>query len=129
MASVDILYIDITRRWNNMGIDHKESGNAILYLQTMEAGFFVVLVAQAHFKHSVKIMGTRHVHVRHVHVHKSFCLVPWQFPFTYRIDRSVFSLFIGTSLLQAPFYGCSFAFVVLAVCREAFKTFPTEPPT
>ncbi|KAM6243631.1 tubulin polyglutamylase TTLL11 isoform 2-T4 [Porphyrio hochstetteri] len=25
MASVDILYIDITRRWNNMGIDHKES--------------------------------------------------------------------------------------------------------
>ncbi|XP_068770640.1 tubulin polyglutamylase TTLL11 [Struthio camelus] len=26
MASVDILYIDITRRWNSMGIDHKESG-------------------------------------------------------------------------------------------------------
>ncbi|XP_009278882.1 PREDICTED: tubulin polyglutamylase TTLL11 [Aptenodytes forsteri] len=25
MASVDILYIDITRRWNSMGIDHKES--------------------------------------------------------------------------------------------------------
>lgn len=34
MASVDILYIDITRRWNSMGIDHKESGNAILYLKT-----------------------------------------------------------------------------------------------
>ncbi|XP_064325247.1 tubulin polyglutamylase TTLL11 isoform X3 [Phalacrocorax carbo] len=26
MASVDILYIDITRRWNSMGIEHKESG-------------------------------------------------------------------------------------------------------
>ncbi|XP_062361521.1 tubulin polyglutamylase TTLL11 isoform X5 [Cinclus cinclus] len=26
MAAVDILYIDITRRWNSMGIDHKESG-------------------------------------------------------------------------------------------------------
>ncbi|NXV93998.1 TTL11 polyglutamylase, partial [Calonectris borealis] len=31
MASVDILYIDITRRWNSMGIDHKESGNTLLY--------------------------------------------------------------------------------------------------
>lgn len=60
MASVDILYIDITRRWNSMGIDHKESGNTILCLQTMEAGwfffffFFAILVAQAHFKHSIK---------------------------------------------------------------------------
>lgn len=50
MASVDILYIDITRRWNSMGFDHKESGNAILYLKTMKIGDFffflwVVLIA------------------------------------------------------------------------------------
>lgn len=31
MAAVDILYIDITRRWNSMGIDHKDSGNSGLY--------------------------------------------------------------------------------------------------
>uniref|UniRef100_A0A8C3CR89 Tubulin tyrosine ligase like 11 n=1 Tax=Cairina moschata TaxID=8855 RepID=A0A8C3CR89_CAIMO len=49
MASVDILYIDITRRWNSMGIDHRESGNAILYLKILEA-FLVALVAQAHPK-------------------------------------------------------------------------------
>ncbi|XP_072208617.1 tubulin polyglutamylase TTLL11 isoform X2 [Excalfactoria chinensis] len=29
MASVDILYIDITRRWNSVGIDHRESGGVI----------------------------------------------------------------------------------------------------
>lgn len=40
MASVDILYIDITRRWNSMGFDHKESGNAILYLKTMNLVIF-----------------------------------------------------------------------------------------
>lgn len=47
MAAVDILYIDITRRWNSMGIDHKESGNAILYLKIMKIGVFsfVVLIA------------------------------------------------------------------------------------
>lgn len=49
MASVDILYIDITRRWNSMGIDHRESGNAILFLKILKA-FFVALVAQAHPK-------------------------------------------------------------------------------
>ncbi|XP_042642871.1 tubulin polyglutamylase TTLL11 isoform X3 [Tyto alba] len=32
MASVDILYIDITRRWNSMGIDHKESAHTHLAL-------------------------------------------------------------------------------------------------
>jgi len=75
MASVDILYIDITRRWNSMGIDHKESGNTILYLNTIEAGgFFVVLVAQAHLKCSVKVMGTRHVHLRRVHVQQILLL-------------------------------------------------------
>lgn len=53
MACVDILYIDITRRRNGMGIDHKESGNGVLYLKTMEAGVFLaILVAQAHLKHS-----------------------------------------------------------------------------
>ncbi|XP_030363356.1 tubulin polyglutamylase TTLL11 isoform X4 [Strigops habroptila] len=59
MACVDILYIDITRRWNSMGIDHKESGNSVLYLKTMEAGVFLaILVAQAHLKHSGPLLRT-----------------------------------------------------------------------
>ncbi|NXA49856.1 TTL11 polyglutamylase, partial [Nothocercus julius] len=39
MASVDILYIDITRRWNSMGIDHKESG--MCWQAFVEAFFFL----------------------------------------------------------------------------------------
>ncbi|NXH19122.1 TTL11 polyglutamylase, partial [Bucco capensis] len=45
MASVDILYIDITRRWNSMGIDHKESG---MCLQAFVEAFFCL--AQKKFK-------------------------------------------------------------------------------
>ncbi|XP_010159455.1 PREDICTED: tubulin polyglutamylase TTLL11, partial [Eurypyga helias] len=45
MASVDILYIDITRRWNNMGIDHKESG---MCLQAFVEAFFCL--AQKKYK-------------------------------------------------------------------------------
>uniref|UniRef100_A0A8C6ZRR8 Tubulin polyglutamylase TTLL11 n=1 Tax=Nothoprocta perdicaria TaxID=30464 RepID=A0A8C6ZRR8_NOTPE len=39
MASVDILYIDITRRWNSVGIDHKESG--MCWQAFVEAFFFL----------------------------------------------------------------------------------------
>ncbi|XP_049688418.1 tubulin polyglutamylase TTLL11 isoform X5 [Accipiter gentilis] len=45
MASVDILYIDITRRWNSMGIDHKESG---MCLQAFVEAFFCL--AQKKYK-------------------------------------------------------------------------------
>ncbi|NWX06383.1 TTL11 polyglutamylase, partial [Caloenas nicobarica] len=45
MASVDILYIDITRRWNSMGIDHKESG---MCLQAFIEAFFCL--AQKKYK-------------------------------------------------------------------------------
>ncbi|XP_074067755.1 tubulin polyglutamylase TTLL11 isoform X2 [Macrotis lagotis] len=47
MASVDILYIDITRRWNSMGLEQKESG---MCLQAFVEAFFVL--AQRRFKHS-----------------------------------------------------------------------------
>ncbi|NXA81421.1 TTL11 polyglutamylase, partial [Thryothorus ludovicianus] len=45
MAAVDILYIDITRRWNSMGIDHKDSG---MCLQAFVEAFFCL--AQKKFK-------------------------------------------------------------------------------
>uniref|UniRef100_A0A8C0ULL6 Tubulin tyrosine ligase like 11 n=1 Tax=Cyanistes caeruleus TaxID=156563 RepID=A0A8C0ULL6_CYACU len=45
MAAVDILYIDITRRWNSMGIDHKESG---MCLQAFVEAFFCL--AQKKYK-------------------------------------------------------------------------------
>ncbi|XP_068270262.1 tubulin polyglutamylase TTLL11 [Nyctibius grandis] len=45
MASVDILYIDITRRWNSVGIDHKESG---MCLQAFVEAFFCL--AQKKYK-------------------------------------------------------------------------------
>ncbi|XP_069627308.1 tubulin polyglutamylase TTLL11 isoform X2 [Haliaeetus albicilla] len=45
MASVDILYIDITRRWNSTGIDHKESG---MCLQAFVEAFFCL--AQKKYK-------------------------------------------------------------------------------
>ncbi|NXY46273.1 TTL11 polyglutamylase, partial [Ceuthmochares aereus] len=45
MASVDILYIDITRRWNSMGIEHKESG---MCLQAFVEAFFCL--AQKKYK-------------------------------------------------------------------------------
>ncbi|NWX16412.1 TTL11 polyglutamylase, partial [Aegotheles bennettii] len=45
MASVDILYIDITRRWNSMGMDHKESG---MCLQAFVEAFFCL--AQKKYK-------------------------------------------------------------------------------
>ncbi|XP_020823234.1 tubulin polyglutamylase TTLL11 isoform X3 [Phascolarctos cinereus] len=47
MASVDILYIDITRRWNSMGLEQKESG---MCLQAFVEAFF--FLAQRRFKHS-----------------------------------------------------------------------------
>uniref|UniRef100_A0A8C3Y8E4 Tubulin polyglutamylase TTLL11 n=1 Tax=Catharus ustulatus TaxID=91951 RepID=A0A8C3Y8E4_CATUS len=45
MAAVDILYIDITRRWNSMGIDHKDSG---MCLQAFVEAFFCL--AQKKYK-------------------------------------------------------------------------------
>ncbi|XP_015734478.1 tubulin polyglutamylase TTLL11 isoform X1 [Coturnix japonica] len=45
MASVDILYIDITRRWNSVGIDHRESG---MCLQAFVEAFF--FLAQKKYK-------------------------------------------------------------------------------
>ncbi|NXD26312.1 TTL11 polyglutamylase, partial [Spelaeornis formosus] len=45
MAAVDILYIDITRRWNSMAIDHKESG---MCLQAFVEAFFCL--AQKKYK-------------------------------------------------------------------------------
>ncbi|NWZ68101.1 TTL11 polyglutamylase, partial [Acrocephalus arundinaceus] len=45
MAAVDILYIDITRRWNSMGIEHKESG---MCLQAFVEAFFCL--AQRKYK-------------------------------------------------------------------------------
>ncbi|XP_048181090.1 tubulin polyglutamylase TTLL11 isoform X1 [Corvus hawaiiensis] len=39
MAAADILYIDITRRWNSMGIE-KESGNPGMCLQAFVEAFF-----------------------------------------------------------------------------------------
>ncbi|NWV40256.1 TTL11 polyglutamylase, partial [Grantiella picta] len=48
MAAVDILYIDITRRWNSMGIDHKESGNPGMCLQAFVEAFFCL--AQRKYK-------------------------------------------------------------------------------
>ncbi|NXG78973.1 TTL11 polyglutamylase, partial [Baryphthengus martii] len=45
MAAVDILYIDITRRWNSVGIDHKESG---MCLQAFVEAFFCL--AQKKYK-------------------------------------------------------------------------------
>ncbi|NXY56658.1 TTL11 polyglutamylase, partial [Callaeas wilsoni] len=45
MAAVDILYIDITRRWNSMGIDHKEPG---MCLQAFVEAFFCL--AQKKYK-------------------------------------------------------------------------------
>ncbi|NXU11332.1 TTL11 polyglutamylase, partial [Pardalotus punctatus] len=48
MAAVDILYIDITRRWNSMGIDHKESGNPGMCLQAFVEAFFCL--AQKKYK-------------------------------------------------------------------------------
>ncbi|NXQ60581.1 TTL11 polyglutamylase, partial [Anthoscopus minutus] len=45
MAAVDILYIDITRRWNSMSIDHKESG---MCLQAFVEAFFCL--AQKKYK-------------------------------------------------------------------------------
>ncbi|XP_042635810.1 tubulin polyglutamylase TTLL11 isoform X2 [Catharus ustulatus] len=48
MAAVDILYIDITRRWNSMGIDHKDSGNSGMCLQAFVEAFFCL--AQKKYK-------------------------------------------------------------------------------
>ncbi|XP_074412559.1 tubulin polyglutamylase TTLL11 isoform X1 [Zonotrichia albicollis] len=48
MAAVDILYIDITRRWNSMGIDHKESGSPGMCLQAFVEAFFCL--AQKKYK-------------------------------------------------------------------------------
>ncbi|XP_068067017.1 tubulin polyglutamylase TTLL11 isoform X3 [Anomalospiza imberbis] len=48
MAAVDILYIDITRRWNSMGIDHKESSNPGMCLQAFVEAFFCL--AQKKYK-------------------------------------------------------------------------------
>ncbi|XP_053551392.1 LOW QUALITY PROTEIN: tubulin polyglutamylase TTLL11 [Bombina bombina] len=45
MASVDILYIDITRRWNSMGLDQRESG---MCLQAFVEALFYL--AQRRFK-------------------------------------------------------------------------------
>ncbi|OCT67078.1 tubulin polyglutamylase TTLL11 [Xenopus laevis] len=45
MASVDILYIDITRRWSSMGLDQRESG---MCLQAFVEAFFYL--AQRRFK-------------------------------------------------------------------------------
>ncbi|XP_042710338.2 tubulin polyglutamylase TTLL11 isoform X4 [Chrysemys picta bellii] len=45
MASVDILYIDITRRWNSMGLDQRESG---MCLQAFIEAFFCL--AQRRYK-------------------------------------------------------------------------------
>ncbi|XP_038601590.1 tubulin polyglutamylase TTLL11 [Tachyglossus aculeatus] len=45
MASVDILYIEITRRWNSMGLDHRDSG---MCLQAFVEAFFYL--AQRKFK-------------------------------------------------------------------------------
>ncbi|XP_069465606.1 tubulin polyglutamylase TTLL11 [Ambystoma mexicanum] len=45
MASVDILYIDITRRWSSMGLDHRESG---MCLQAFVEAF--LYLAQRRFK-------------------------------------------------------------------------------
>ncbi|KAK6470862.1 tubulin polyglutamylase TTLL11-like [Huso huso] len=45
MASVDILYIDITRRWNGMGAEQRESG---MCLQAFVEAFFYL--AQRRFK-------------------------------------------------------------------------------
>ncbi|MGH0133496.1 UNVERIFIED_CONTAM: hypothetical protein FKN15_041681 [Acipenser sinensis] len=45
MASVDILYIDITRRWNSMGAEQRESG---MCLQAFVEAFFYL--AQRRFK-------------------------------------------------------------------------------
>ncbi|XP_038230221.1 tubulin polyglutamylase TTLL11 isoform X2 [Dermochelys coriacea] len=45
MASVDILYIDITRRWNSMGLDQRESG---MCLQAFVEAFFCL--AQRRYK-------------------------------------------------------------------------------
>ncbi|NWU02316.1 TTL11 polyglutamylase, partial [Urocynchramus pylzowi] len=45
MAAVDILYIDITRRWNSMAIDHKETG---MCLQAFVEAFFCL--AQKKYK-------------------------------------------------------------------------------
>ncbi|KAM4662215.1 tubulin polyglutamylase TTLL11 isoform 2-T2 [Discoglossus pictus] len=45
MASVDILYIDITRRWSSMGLDQRESG---MCLQAFVEAF--VYLAQRRFK-------------------------------------------------------------------------------
>ncbi|XP_051835526.1 tubulin polyglutamylase TTLL11 isoform X1 [Antechinus flavipes] len=47
MASVDILYIDITRRWNSFGLEQKESG---MCLQAFVEAFF--FLAQRKFKQS-----------------------------------------------------------------------------
>ncbi|KAM9068566.1 tubulin polyglutamylase TTLL11 isoform X2 [Sarcophilus harrisii] len=47
MASVDILYIDITRRWNSFGLEQKESG---MCLQAFVEAFF--FLAQRRFKQS-----------------------------------------------------------------------------
>ncbi|XP_077644050.1 tubulin polyglutamylase TTLL11 [Lonchura striata] len=48
MAAVDILYIDITRRWNSMSIDHKESSNPGMCLQAFVEAFFCL--AQKKYK-------------------------------------------------------------------------------
>ncbi|XP_036094294.1 tubulin polyglutamylase TTLL11 isoform X6 [Rousettus aegyptiacus] len=45
MAAVDILYIDITRRWNSMTLDQRESG---MCLQAFVEAFFYL--AQRKFK-------------------------------------------------------------------------------
>ncbi|XP_030063416.1 tubulin polyglutamylase TTLL11 isoform X2 [Microcaecilia unicolor] len=45
MASVDILYIDITRRWNSIGLDHREPG---MCLQAFTEAF--IFLAQRRFK-------------------------------------------------------------------------------
>nr|XP_051696356.1 tubulin polyglutamylase TTLL11 isoform X4 [Oryctolagus cuniculus] len=45
MAAVDILYIDITRRWNSMALDQRDSG---MCLQAFVEAFF--FLAQRKFK-------------------------------------------------------------------------------
>lgn len=45
MASADILYIDITRRWNSVGLDQRESG---MCLQAFVEAFFCL--AQRRYK-------------------------------------------------------------------------------
>lgn len=88
-----------------MAVDHKESGNTVCYLQTIEAGgfglvFFATLVAQAHpiqLKRKGKVCTAETFSLQQVLQINSLTIS------LYLQNRSlvVFILFIGTSLLQA----------------------------